>query len=115
MKLDFDEGVALVAGGSGGIGAAVVLALTAERVPVALTYNRGRQTAEKLAESVAGGVRTLCLPWSGSDFEQAGSLLRAVSEKLGPVRHLVIASGIAQESALYNTSEEEVRRLSRCR
>ena len=47
---DFPSGIALVVGGSGGIGAAVVAALARSGSHVALTYHRNRAGGEAAAE-----------------------------------------------------------------
>lgn len=54
---DFPEGVALVIGGSGGIGRAVALALAARGVPVGITYRRNEAAAVEIASDIetAGG------------------------------------------------------------
>jgi NAD(P)-dependent dehydrogenase (short-subunit alcohol dehydrogenase family) len=58
---EFPEGVALVAGGSGGIGAAIARGLAAAGARVALTYRSRRDAAEAVAASIeaAGGVATI--------------------------------------------------------
>ena len=50
---DFPEGVALIVGGSGGIGSAVARAFAVAGVPLAITFRRN----EEAAEAVAGDIR----------------------------------------------------------
>jgi len=57
MAPDFPEGVALVAGGGGGIGAAVCRALAARGADVAITWRSGRAAAEAAAEAVRAAGR----------------------------------------------------------
>lgn len=111
MKLEFDEGVALVAGGTGGIGSAVVASLLTAGLPVAFTYRGNRERAERIVRTAGEGARVACLEWDSSGFEDAAALARDVEARFGPVRYLVAASGIAQESAFYGLTEEEARGL----
>ena len=109
MKLTYGEGVALVTGGSGGIGSAIVASLVEEGVPVALTYNRSREAAERLVERLGGSNEVRAYRWSSSDAQQASELARQVEAELGPIRFLVVASGVSQMSAFHTMSEDEWR------
>jgi 3-oxoacyl-[acyl-carrier protein] reductase len=116
MKLTYDAGAALVTGGSGGIGSAIVAALAASGVPVAFTYRRGRETAERLvtavrAEHAEGVAPVVPYAWDSTAFDAARDLVRRVREDLGPVRFLVFASGIGQEAAFHALDEATARDL----
>jgi NAD(P)-dependent dehydrogenase (short-subunit alcohol dehydrogenase family) len=111
MKLDFDEGVALVAGGSGGIGSAIVRRLADSGLPVALTFHRGREAADALLEAGPNGGRIVAYPWGAPSFEDAVNLVQSVRKDLGPVQYLVIASGVAQEAAFHRLTEADARRI----
>jgi len=106
MKSSPAEGVALVAGGSGGIGSAIVRRLSSCGLKVALTYHRGREAAEALS-----GETCRAFPWSGGGFDASAALVRRVTEELGPVRYLVVASGCAQQTAFHRLDEEAARQL----
>ena len=109
MRLTFGDGVALVLGGSGGIGSAVVSRLADSGIPVALTYNRGARAADSLIASHAAGPALRAYPWSSSAFADAADLARRVTEDLGPIRYLVFCSGIGQEAAFHTVAEEDAR------
>lgn len=51
-----DKKVAVVVGGSGGIGSAVVKALQKKGMTVCFTYHRNKKTAEELESSCAGAI-----------------------------------------------------------
>jgi NAD(P)-dependent dehydrogenase (short-subunit alcohol dehydrogenase family) len=90
---DFPEGVALVAGGSGGIGRAICEGLASAGTRVALTYRRGREAAEATAAAVRalGGEATL---WQ-VDLEDAGAVSALVDAvaTTGPLHTVVHAVG----------------------
>ena len=85
--------VALVAGGSGGLGGAVCRALARDGWDIALTYNSRRDAAEKVVRQLgAQGVNAHAF---GVDLRDAGAVLDVV-ERAGaaiPLSGLVYASG----------------------
>jgi len=111
VKLTYGNGVALVTGGSGGIGSAIVSSLGDAGVPVALTYNRSREAAEQLVETLGGATKARAYPWNSSGARETSDLARQVEEELGPIRFLVAASGVSQMSAFHSMSEEDWRRI----
>lgn len=104
MNLAWPKGAVLVAGGSGGIGSAVVRALTSAGLPVAFTYNRDAEAAARLLPANA-------LPWNGAGLEEARAAVARAIALVGPLAHLVVASGIAQERAFHTLDEDEWGRL----
>ncbi len=90
--------VALVTGGSGGIGAAICRALGSEGAHVAVGYGRSAEAAESVAAEVAVGtrVRTAAVGADLSDPRAPGQLVAAAQEALGPVDILVANHGHAR-------------------
>jgi NAD(P)-dependent dehydrogenase (short-subunit alcohol dehydrogenase family) len=114
MELTYGEGVALVAGGSGGIGADIATSLADVGVPVALTFNRNRGAADALVEKLsasAEGYKARAYPWSGSSEDEANRLVAQVTEDCGPIRFLIVASGISQQSAFHTLEEAQWRSI----
>ena len=91
---DFDskEGVAFVAGGSGGIGAAICRMLAARGAEVVLTYrNNAERAAEVSGEIIGAGGRAQAVRLELSDTE---AVARTVAEAAGGGLHTVVyASG----------------------
>ncbi|WP_460071370.1 SDR family NAD(P)-dependent oxidoreductase [Streptomyces sp. YKOK-I1] len=83
-------GVAFVAGGTGGVGAAVVRALTARGSAVAFTYRSDREGARALAEEVkAAEVLRLDL----TDEEATARAVTGTARTYGGIHTLVYAAG----------------------
>lgn len=100
-----DGRVALVTGGSGGIGRALVQRLAAEGLAVAVGYGARGEAAEKIAaEIVTTGGRAIAV---GADLRRPDApdaLIAAVEAALGPVDVLVSNAGLGRTQPL-----EEVR------
>lgn len=95
--------VALVTGGSGGIGRAVCVALAADGSAVIVHYNSGRIAAEELAAGLGNAVAIdadLSSP-SGPD-----ELVAAASDRLGPVTILVNNAGLMTDARLEDMSDQ---------
>ena len=100
--------VALVTGGSGGIGQAISLALASAGALVAVHYSHGRAAAEKVAGQITDqGGRAVVL---GADLGSAtapGELVTATEQTLGPIGLLVSNAGAGQRRTLEELTTAE--------
>ncbi len=88
--------VALVTGGSGGIGRAVVHRLAAAGASVAVGYGHTRYAAERTAADIAAaGGTAIAVGADLSHPDAPGELVSAVEHTLGPVTVLVSNAGLA--------------------
>lgn len=93
---DFPQGVAVVIGGSGGIGAVICDKLARAGTDVVLTYHHNAQAAEVVAEAVRrSGRRAAAYPLSVSDPEAVSAFVGQVIEQHTSVHTVVIAAGSA--------------------
>ena len=103
-----DGRVALVTGGSGGIGRALVRGLAAEGVAVAVGYGARAEAAEQIAaEIVAEGGRAVAV---GADLRRPDApdaLVAAVDAALGPVDVLVSNAGLGRTQPLEDVRSED--------
>lgn len=111
MNLTYADGAALVAGGSGGIGAAVVSALARAGVPVGFTYRSRKEAAESIVAAHEGAVRIAAYPWSSAGAGEAADLVARVAAEVGPVRFLVHAAGVGQSAAFHTLAEADWRAI----
>jgi 3-oxoacyl-[acyl-carrier protein] reductase len=90
--------VAVVTGGSRGIGRAIVQAFAAEGAKVAFVYRGNQAAADALAQELqqAGGT-VLALQCDVTDAEQVEKVLDQVEKELGPVTILVNNAGIVRD------------------
>jgi 3-oxoacyl-[acyl-carrier protein] reductase len=89
----FPEGVAIVVGGSGGLGGAIAQCIAAHGSPVVLTYRNGQQQAEEYATVIrAAGGNAEVQRLDGSDRESIAAVFEQVSTR-GSIHSLIFASG----------------------
>ena len=96
MDLHLDSKVAIVTGGSRGLGRAICLALAAEGARVAVNYRRNRDEAERTAESIraAHGARAVPIEGDVSRSEDVAAIFRRAEAELGDVDVLVNNAGV---------------------
>jgi NAD(P)-dependent dehydrogenase (short-subunit alcohol dehydrogenase family) len=87
-------GVALVAGGSGGIGAAICRLLAARGSDVVLTYHRNADAASVVVTQVeAAGRRAQARPLASEDAAASAALVADTADRYGGIHTVVVASG----------------------
>ena len=100
--------LALVTGGSRGIGRAIALALGKNGCDVAVNYNASAEAAEALCGELAAlGVRASAFRADVSDRTQVEALFKAVEAGMGPVEILVNNAGITRDNLLMRMKPEE--------
>lgn len=93
MTSTFSEKVALVAGGTGGLGRAVSLAFLEEGARVVVTYRRQEEFDRLASEAGAAGSRLEGLPADVTDESAAGGLVEGVFARHGRLDALVNTVG----------------------
>jgi 3-oxoacyl-[acyl-carrier protein] reductase len=99
--------VAIVTGGSRGIGQAVALRLAEAGANVVLSYLRQQSAAEEVAHACAElGVEALAMRADVADVEQANALAAAAVERFGRLDVLVANAGIWEGAPVEEMSED---------
>jgi 3-oxoacyl-[acyl-carrier protein] reductase len=100
--------VALITGGSGGIGRAIVLALSAAGVSVAIGYGASDAAAQQLAGQItAAGGRAAALSADLAYAAEVARLTEDTEHAFGPVDLLVSTAGMGQLQRLETIEIEE--------
>jgi len=98
-------GVALVTGGTRGIGAAISVALKEAGYSVAATYGGNDEAATAFKE--AAGIAVY--KWDVGDFEACKAGIARIEADLGPVEVLVNNAGITRDGMLHRMTPENWR------
>ena len=98
----------LITGASGGIGAAIAKELSAAGYNVALTYNKNRESAEKLRAELTGAQAFHC---DISSYASVEKLYSDVMAHFGTVDAVVNNAGAAYTGLLQYMSEAEILSL----
>lgn len=96
--------VALITGGSRGIGAALVKAFAAEGAKVAFTYRSSATAAEALIADTEGELRAY--QSDASDHEAAADLIKSVVADFGGLNILINNAGITRDTLMLRMSED---------
>src|SRR3982750_1973265 len=105
--LDLSGRVALVTGGSRGIGRAAVLGLAEMGARVVVNYSSHEQAALEVAEAAKGlGAESLVVRADVAQLEEARRLVYACIERFGRLDILVCNAGVWEGAAVEEMSEE---------
>lgn len=108
--INLEGKVAMVTGGSGGLGRIHGLVLAEAGAAVALTGSRHLEKAEEVAEEIrAMGKRAMPVRMDVSNWEEVEMGFKQVREELGPVDILVnnAAFGIVRATTIVNMDNED--------
>jgi acetoacetyl-CoA reductase len=95
--------VALVTGGSRGIGAAISVALTKAGYSVAANYAGNDEAAEKFKAETGIPV----YKWSVADYDACAAGIKQVESDLGPISVLVNNAGITRDAMFHRMTREQ--------
>jgi 3-oxoacyl-[acyl-carrier protein] reductase len=99
----FSEQIAIVTGGSRGIGRAIVAALAREGARVAFTYAQNKS----LADVLANGDTIVAYQGDVANMEQAKGIVKQVRDRFGRIDILVNNAGITRDKLVALMSEKD--------
>ena len=104
--------VALVTGGSRGIGAAIAERLAADGADVAITYVQSHEAAQRVVATIKGkGVRGEAFQFDAADAKAVAAVVPQVVKNFGRLDILVNNAAIFFAGPLENSSDEEFERM----
>ncbi|UKY51974.1 3-oxoacyl-ACP reductase family protein [Streptomyces inhibens] len=110
--MEFEGQVALVTGGSRGIGRAIAVRLAEAGCDIALNYRSATTEAEQVAERIAGLGRKVAL-YQGdiSDPDVPHTIVTGVRASFGRLDVLVNNAGITRDELLVNQSLKDIEQV----
>jgi len=100
MKL-LEGKVALITGGSRGIGEALVKAMAAQGADVAFTYHSSEESAMRVvSEASAGGQKIKAYKSDAADYTQAEQLVKDVIGEFERIDILINNAGITKDNLI---------------
>jgi len=100
--------VALVTGGSKGLGAEIVRELAEVGCDVAFTYREDSKSAEEVVKALKGnGRNVIAIQADASNFDMAHKVVDKVVEELGSISALVCNAGFSKVAPLWEIEEDD--------
>ena len=103
--------VALITGGSRGIGRAIVLQLAKEGYSVAINYNQSEELAQSLlSELLESGVQAMLVKADISDEQQVSNMINAIVQRFGKIDVLINNASVCFDSLFQDKTVENFRK-----
>ena len=100
--------IAIVTGGTRGIGKAIVAALAEAGADVAFTYRSSKESADTIVAGLrSAGRRAAAYQSVAADFNQSNDIVQKVIQEFGRIDILVNNAGITKDGLLMRMSEQD--------
>ena len=107
MKL-LESKVAIITGGSRGIGKSICKTFAQNGCNIAFTYNNSKESAESLAKELNGsGIKAKAYKSDASNFDDATKLVEDVLDDFGKIDILVNNAGIKKDNLLMRMEKSD--------
>ena len=112
MSKDLEGKIALVTGGSRGIGAAIAKRLAADGANVAITYTKGVDAAASVVKEIErAGQKAIAIQADAADADAVNAAVEKTVAAFGRLDILVNSAGTAIPKAFEETTLEEMDRV----
>ena len=106
--MQLEKKIALVTGGTRGIGKAIVRNLAEAGADVAFTYKSSKESADAIVAELKGiGRRAIAYQSDATDLNQANDIVQKVVQEFGRLDILVNNAGITKDGLLMRMSEQD--------
>lgn len=106
--MQFKDKVAIVTGGTRGIGKAIVLELAKNGCNVVFNYNKNTDAASALVKEIESmGTKAISFQVNAASFEGAKNMVKEVKDAFGRIDFLVNNAGITRDKLLALMSEND--------
>lgn len=107
-SLLLDNKVAVITGGSRGIGRAAALELAVRGAAVVVNYNKSPESADSVVKAIqGGGGKAAAFQADVSDIKQAEALIKFAIDTFGDLTILVNNAGITKDTLIMMMSESD--------
>ncbi|MDR6934989.1 3-oxoacyl-[acyl-carrier-protein] reductase [Luteibacter sp. 329MFSha] len=107
MKQGMTQRTALVTGGTGGIGTAIVRYLARQGHRVATNYRDEARAAAWREDMIRDGIDVVMVPGDVSDPASAEAMIRGVEDLAGPVEILINNAGITRDTTFHKMDYQQ--------
>ena len=99
--------VAIITGGSRGIGRAIALRLARDGAKIVITYIKSQEAAEAVIKEIqANGGKAWAYQFDVSSFKQTQNFFKKITDKFDRVDYLINNAGIIKDSLIFTMKEE---------
>lgn len=110
--MELEGKVAIITGGTRGIGKAIVMDLAAQGADIAFNYRKSADLAQGLAETIRGiGRRALVVQADVSSYDDAQEMVQKVLDDFGQVDILINNAGMNWDGVVWKMTEEQWDRV----
>jgi 3-oxoacyl-[acyl-carrier protein] reductase len=110
--IDLTGKVAIITGGTRGIGAQIVRTLAEQGADIALNYRKSVAESEVLVKEIqAMGRKAIAVQADVSSYEDAEKMVATVAEQLGGPHILVTNAGMNWDGVIWKMTEEQFDRV----